>query len=64
MSLKQERPLQLIRNTTIRMFYLFSNDVFSYLKEHMPKEVPLVFEDNDSFWIPIIGKDEKTGEMK
>jgi hypothetical protein len=36
----------------------------SYFHEHWPKESQLVFEDDDSFWVPLIGKDEKTGEMK
>jgi hypothetical protein len=35
----------------------------SYLNEHM-KEVPLKFEDDDSFWVPVKGKDEKSGEIK
>ena len=29
----------------------------------MPKDVPLKFEDEDSFWVPVKGKDEKTGEI-
>jgi hypothetical protein len=30
----------------------------------MPKEVPLDFEDEDSFWVPLKGRDEKSGEIK
>ena len=30
----------------------------------MGTEVPLKFEDEDSFWVPVKGKDEKTGEIK
>jgi len=29
----------------------------------MPKDIPLKFEDEDSFWVPVKGKDEKTGEI-
>lgn len=30
----------------------------------MNSDVPLKFEDEDSFWVPVKGKDEKTGEIK
>lgn len=29
----------------------------------MPNDVKLKFEDDDSFWVPVKGKDEKTGEI-
>jgi hypothetical protein len=35
----------------------------SYLQKILPKESQLQFEDEDSFWLPVKGKDEKTGEF-
>lgn len=35
-----------------------------YLNKHMSADVPLKFEDEDSFWVPVKGKDEKSGEIK
>lgn len=48
---------------TEKSFSLNKKYYESYLHEHM-KEVPLKFEDDDSFWVPVKGKDEKTGEIK
>jgi hypothetical protein len=30
----------------------------------LPKDLDLQFQDEDSFWVPCKGKDEKTGEIK
>ena len=37
----------------------------SYLKAKLgPDHIPFVFEDDDSFWIPVIGKNDKTKELQ
>jgi hypothetical protein len=48
---------------TEKTFSLNKKYYESYLKDVMPKDVPLKFEDEDSFWVPVKGKDEKTGEI-
>jgi len=48
---------------TEKSFSLNKKYYESYLKDVMPKDVPLKFEDEDSFWVPCKGKDEKTGEI-
>lgn len=49
---------------TEKSFTLNKKYYESYLCNHMSSEVPLKFEDDDSFWVPVKGKDEKTGEIK
>jgi Ca2+-dependent lipid-binding protein len=36
----------------------------SYLKSKLPPDYKLEFEDDDSFWVPCKGRDEKTREFK
>jgi hypothetical protein len=36
----------------------------SFLKEKWGEDLKITFEDEDSFWLPITGKDPKTSEMK
>jgi hypothetical protein len=49
---------------TGRTFQITKKYYQQYLQDNMPKEVPLDFEDEDSFWVPLKGKDEKSGEIK
>lgn len=48
-----------------RSFQVTKKYYEQYLKDVMGKGQPLLdFEDEDSFWLPLKGKDEKTGEMR
>jgi hypothetical protein len=35
-----------------------------FLKSKLPEDLLITFEDEDSFWVPVKGKDEKSGEIK
>jgi hypothetical protein len=35
-----------------------------FLKEKWGPDLKITFEDEDSFWLPVIGKDFKTGETR
>ena len=48
-----------------RSFQITKKYYEQYLKDVMGKGQPLLdFEDEDSFWLPLKGKDENTGEIK
>lgn len=49
---------------TAKTFTLNKAYYNSYLKEKLPKDMNLQFEDEDSFWVPMRGTDEKTKEIK
>lgn len=49
---------------TGKTFSLNKSYYNSFLKEKLPKEMTLEFEDDDSFWVPVRGMDEKTKEIK
>lgn len=50
---------------TGRSFSLSKKYYNQYLREALGHGAPeLDFEDEDSFWVPLKGKDEKTGQFK
>ena len=49
---------------TGKTFSLNKSYYNSFLKDKLPKDMTLEFQDDDSFWVPVKGMDEKTKEIK